>query len=108
MYTDELMIQELRRIAKALEEISIVMQRTAAIPIQQMKEREDENMLINDKEAARRVGVSVAWFQQKRTTGGGPPYIKIGKSVRYRISDLNHWFALNKVENTAQWSVRKT
>ncbi len=107
MYTDELMIHELKRIANALEEISNVMQRTAVIPMQQIKEREDENRLINDKEAARRVGVSVAWFQQKRTTGGGPPYIKVGRSVRYRISDLNHWFALNKVENTAQWSVRK-
>jgi predicted DNA-binding transcriptional regulator AlpA len=44
--------------------------------------------LISEKEAAQITGLSVAWFQRKRWAGGGPPYVKIGRCVRYRETDL--------------------
>ena len=45
--------------------------------------------LISEKEAAKITGLSVAWFQRKRWAGGGPPFVKIGRAVRYRETDLN-------------------
>jgi predicted DNA-binding transcriptional regulator AlpA len=50
-----------------------------------------QDQLITEKEAARRTGLSVAWFQRKRWEGGGPPFIKFSHAVRYRESDLAAW-----------------
>jgi predicted DNA-binding transcriptional regulator AlpA len=36
-------------------------------------------------------GMSSAWFEQCRFKGTGIPYIKIGRSVRYRTSDVQRW-----------------
>ena len=47
--------------------------------------------LLTEKEASRITGLSVAWFQRKRWAGGGPPYVKLGRAVRYRESELWSW-----------------
>lgn len=42
--------------------------------------------LLNEKEVAEQIGVSVHWLRKKRITGGGIPFIKLsdGKgAVRY-------------------------
>jgi len=46
---------------------------------------------IDEKRAASITGYSRYWFQQKRCKGGGPPYMKIGYTVRYALSDLLDW-----------------
>ena len=47
---------------------------------------------IDEKEAARISGMSRYWFQKRRCTGGGPPYIKInGHAVRYPLKELVDW-----------------
>jgi predicted DNA-binding transcriptional regulator AlpA len=48
-------------------------------------------MLLRDPEAAAYVGKSPSWLQHSRQTGDGPPYLKIGTSVRYRSEDLDAW-----------------
>ena len=30
-------------------------------------------------------------MERKRERGPGPPFIRIGRAVRYRISDLDEW-----------------
>ena len=47
--------------------------------------------LVDEKTAARILGVSVRFLQQRRYQGGGPPFIKVGSAVRYRHSDLDDW-----------------
>ena len=47
--------------------------------------------LQNEKQAAEWLGLSVRWLQESRVTGEGPPFLKIGRSVRYRIEDLDAW-----------------
>ncbi len=47
--------------------------------------------MITEKEAAPIVGMSVAWLQRKRWEGGGPPYVKYDRAVRYRVEDLVAW-----------------
>lgn len=36
-------------------------------------------------------GMSPAWFEQSRFKGIGIPYVKIGRAVRYRTSDVQRW-----------------
>ena len=33
--------------------------------------------------------------------GDGPPMVRIGRSVRYRVSDLRHWISLHEVMSTS-------
>ena len=42
----------------------------------------------SERSAAVVLGVSVALLRKWRRVGGGPLYLRIGKLVRYRLSDL--------------------
>ena len=44
-----------------------------------------------DREAAIYIGMSESWLRQSRVTGNpdAPPFLKIGRSVRYLRSDLD-------------------
>jgi excisionase family DNA binding protein len=42
-------------------------------------------------EAAKYAGCSHRTLEKLRQTGGGPVYLKIGRSVLYRQSDLDAW-----------------
>lgn len=44
--------------------------------------------LLNEKQAAALLGLSLSTLQQRRFKGQQPPYLKIGKSVRYDLADL--------------------
>jgi predicted DNA-binding transcriptional regulator AlpA len=35
--------------------------------------------------------LSVSWLAKARMRGDGPSYVKLGRSVRYRESDLLQW-----------------
>lgn len=45
------------------------------------------------KQAAEYIGMSESWLRKSRLEGNtdAPPYLKIGKSVRYLKSDLDAW-----------------
>lgn len=51
--------------------------------------------LINERQAAELIGLSVAWLRRKRWSGGGIPFVKIGDgfkgAVRYRLEDVNNF-----------------
>jgi len=47
--------------------------------------------LYNEKETAKLLSMSVKTLQRYRYTGGGPIYIKLGKSVRYKESDIEKY-----------------
>ena len=44
--------------------------------------------LLDESEAAKYLGMSLAWMQQDRGGKRRVPYIKIGRAVRYRVADL--------------------
>jgi predicted DNA-binding transcriptional regulator AlpA len=44
--------------------------------------------LLDEKQAAALLNVSVKTLQARRTKGGGPKFAKLGRSVRYAMSDL--------------------
>ena len=48
---------------------------------------------LTDPEAAFYIRMSESWLRQSRMRGNpdAPPYVKIGKSVRYLKTDLDDW-----------------
>jgi predicted DNA-binding transcriptional regulator AlpA len=47
--------------------------------------------LITPKEAAKLLRVSLSWLAKARMRGEGPPYIKLGRSIRYSQDALLFW-----------------
>lgn len=58
--------------------------------------------LLHETEAARHIGMSVAFLRQARVRAKGPAYFRIGRSVRYRVSDLDAWLSLRRVTTRDQ------
>jgi predicted DNA-binding transcriptional regulator AlpA len=47
--------------------------------------------LLTPKDAASFLRVSLSWLAKARMRGDGPPYVKVGSSVRYSESALTEW-----------------
>jgi predicted DNA-binding transcriptional regulator AlpA len=47
--------------------------------------------LLDEAEVSKVIGRSVPTLQKDRVQGSGPPYIKFGRQVRYRPSDVQAW-----------------
>ena len=47
--------------------------------------------LLTSKEVAKMLGFSVAWCEFHRWKGDGIPYLKFGRTVRYREDDVLAW-----------------
>ena len=47
--------------------------------------------LLTTKDAADLLRVSTSWLAKARMRGDGPPFLRIGRSIRYRQSDLLRW-----------------
>ena len=52
--------------------------------------------------AAVRLGLQPCTLEKWRTTGGGPQYVKLGRSVRYRLEDLDAFAAERLKAHTAR------
>jgi len=59
-------------------------------------------MLRTEKEIAVRIRKSLSWLQHMRQTGEGPPYLKLGNSVRYEDEEVDAWLARKK--RTRVWA----
>jgi len=47
--------------------------------------------LLTPRDASAFLGLSRSWLAKLRLTGDGPPFIKLGRQVRYRLGDLEAW-----------------
>lgn len=43
------------------------------------------------EEVAIRLGLRVAALDKRRQRGQAPPFVKFGKTVKYRLSDIEAW-----------------
>lgn len=57
--------------------------------------------LVAPDDVAEYVGVSSKTLAQWRYLGSGPRFVKAGRCVRYRWSDVEAWLAARSLENTA-------
>lgn len=58
--------------------------------------------LLEEEAAAPLIGWSVSTLQKKRVAGDGPPYVKLGRSVRYRPEDLEAYVIEHTISSTSQ------
>jgi excisionase family DNA binding protein len=54
--------------------------------------------LLEEKEAAKYLGVSKRTLQGFRRRRQGPAYHRIGGCIRYRVSDLEGYLAIQRIE----------
>ena len=48
-------------------------------------------VLLTAKEASRLLKLSVSWLAKARMRGDGPPYLRLGRAVRYSEGGLLQW-----------------
>jgi predicted DNA-binding transcriptional regulator AlpA len=53
-------------------------------------------------EVAKRLGVSASFLNKARLTGDGPPYLKIGKTVRYDWHRVIEWAEAHSRRSTSE------
>lgn len=56
--------------------------------------------LMSQRHLATYIGKSTAWCERARWKGEGPPYIKLGRHVRYRADDVLAWIEQNARHST--------
>lgn len=60
------------------------------------------SLTVDTEGAAKHLGLAVSTLEKARVTGTGPKYCKLGRAVRYRVSDLEEYLAERVRENTSQ------
>jgi predicted DNA-binding transcriptional regulator AlpA len=58
--------------------------------------------LLTPKEAAHFLRVSLSWLAKARMRGDGPPYIRIGRSIRYSEAALLQWMKSRQRLSTSE------
>ena len=58
--------------------------------------------LISQSELAKYLNKSEAWCERARWLGIGPPFVKLGRSVRYRLSDIEEYIEANLIATTQE------
>lgn len=61
-----------------------------------------EPRTLKSAETAQYINMSESWLRQSRMNGNpdGPPFVKIGRSVRYLRDDLDIWLEQRRRVNT--------
>ena len=52
--------------------------------------------LLTESETAELLGISERTLQAWRVHGGGPAFVRIGRTIRYRRQDVLDWIELNR------------
>ena len=52
---------------------------------------------LNEEEGSRVLGISTQTMRNWRHVGKGPPYIKLGRIVRYKLQDLLDYMDQKKI-----------
>ena len=59
-----------------------------------------DDRLIPAAELPRFIGLAVQTLARLRCEGNGPPFVKIGRLIYYRASDVRDWLAQRRYSNT--------
>lgn len=58
-------------------------------------------LLLDEVQLAKRLGMSRKALSIRRWRGGGPPFVRLGRRVFYRPEDVQEWLASNRWISTA-------
>jgi predicted DNA-binding transcriptional regulator AlpA len=59
-------------------------------------------VVLKPKEAAKLLKVSLSWLAKARMRGDGPPYIPVGRSIRYIEAALLQWMKSRQRLSTSE------
>jgi hypothetical protein len=59
-------------------------------------------VLLTAAEAARALKVSLSWLAKARMRGDGPPFIKVGRAIRYSEGALVQWMRAHQHLSTSE------
>ncbi|WP_417477880.1 helix-turn-helix transcriptional regulator [Maricaulis sp.] len=59
--------------------------------------------MLSTAQVADRTFTCISTWAKRRLRGDGPRYLKIGRSVRYRWGDVEHWLHAHRYWNTSQY-----
>lgn len=62
--------------------------------------------LISAEDAATKLNISPSTLAKMRLSGSSPRYIKLGRRVAYRPSDLERWITEQSFSSTSEYSQR--
>lgn len=62
-----------------------------------MQEHLNPDMLLSRSEVHTTFGISQRFLEVAVVRGGGPRMVKIGRTVRYRVGDLQEWINARRV-----------
>jgi hypothetical protein len=71
-----------------------------------MVEETGKTPFVDTEAAARYLALSAHSLECYRSLGGGPPFYKFGKFVRYAVSDLEAWAAERRHDRTTGSNAR--
>ena len=57
--------------------------------------------LLNESSVAKRLHCEVKTLQAWRCRGGGPPFIRVGRLIRYSPDDVREWIESRRVRSTS-------
>jgi excisionase family DNA binding protein len=63
-------------------------------------------MYLKPSEAAEYVGSSTSTLSKLRLSGAGPTFLRIGRAIRYRQSDLDRWMDRSATKRAATRTAR--
>jgi predicted DNA-binding transcriptional regulator AlpA len=61
-----------------------------------------DDLLLSRPQVEMHFGLSRRWLETGAMRGDGPPMIKIGRSVKYRVADLRQWIEAQRVNSTSE------
>ena len=67
-----------------------------------VQKAELEERFLTTKEVASRYGLTEGTLRNWRWSGRGPLAVKVGRSVRYRLSDLHAWENQHTTSSTSE------
>ncbi len=63
---------------------------------------------MNTRDAASYLGLAASTLEKARLTGTGPPFLKLGRIIRYRCQDLDEWLDKHVVMSTSEYTGRSS
>jgi predicted DNA-binding transcriptional regulator AlpA len=67
-----------------------------------MQDHFNSDRLLSRSEVQTTFGLSQRFLEVAAIKGGGPPMVKIGRNVRYLVSDLRDWIEAQRVNSTSE------
>jgi predicted DNA-binding transcriptional regulator AlpA len=70
--------------------------------MQTYKLQSDPDALLTEVQVGQLLGLSIRTLQAWRVRRAGPPFVQVGRAIRYRRSDLVSWIDANTMGSSAR------